>query len=147
MTRILLAIALAVGYIAVRGGGLPSLPVPAPTPAGVPFPDVALAAKGMAASDRASLSQAYGILSRSIKANTVEDPVFPDTAAVRRAHRAAILYVWRAVLKREPGEVSGLREALEGAVAQRIGTEDVPLNPALQADAVAAFADIEASLR
>lgn len=141
------AVVIGLAYLLFRAGLPLPVPMPAPTPAGSPFPAVAAAARSMTAEDRSALAQAYGILARSINANTVEDPVFPDTAAVRRAHRAAILYVWRAVLKNQPGEVDGLREALEGAVAQRIGTEDVPLNPVLQQDAAKAFADIEASLK
>jgi hypothetical protein len=101
----------------------------------------------MTAADRAAMSEAYGILSRSVAANPTLEPVFPDTAAVRRAHRAALLYVWAAVLVNKAGDVPGLREALESAVASRIGTDDVPLNPEIQKDAASAFADLAASLR
>jgi hypothetical protein len=108
---------------------------------------VAVAAAKMTASDRAAMSDAYGILSRSVAANPTLEPVFPDTAAVRRAHRAALLYVWAAVLQNKAGDVPGLREALEQAIASRIGTEDIPLNPELQKDTAKAFADLAASFR
>lgn len=119
---------------------------PAPTPA-APFPEVAKVAGGMNAEDRGVLADTYLILSRSVAANPTLEPVFPDTAAVRRAHRAALLYVWAAVLKNRVGEVPGLRDALEQAVAARIGKEDVPLNPDLQQQAAKAFSDIAASFR
>ncbi len=148
MKRAILAAAIGVAYILWRVGMPTVLPAPTPTPTpSAPFSDVAALAASMAAEDRIALAQAYEILSRSIAANPVNEPVFPDTAAVRRAHRAALFYVWGAVLKNKAGEVAGLREALEGAVAQRIGTDDVPLNPELQKDTAKAFADLASSFR
>jgi hypothetical protein len=148
MKRILIALALAVAYAVFRFAPIPSLPIPAPTPAtATTFPEVTAAAKTMSAGDRSALAAAYLILSRSVEANPTIEPVFPDTAAVRRAHRAALLYVWAAVLGNKAGEVPGLREALESAIASRIGTEDIPLNPENQKEAAKAFADLAASLR
>lgn len=150
MKRILVVVAIGLAYLAVRVGPsfVPTItpPAPAPTPAS-PFPDVARVAAGMQADDRAALADAYLILSRSVAANPTLEPVFPDTAAVRRAHRAALLYVWAAVLGNRAGSVVGLREALEQSVASRIGNDDVPLNPELQKDAAKAFADLAASFR
>jgi hypothetical protein len=149
MKRILLVAALGIGYVVFRTGAIPALPAPptpTPTPA-VSFPAVSAVAKKMRSDDRAALADAYLILSRSIAANPTLEPVFPDTAAVRRAHRAALLYVWAAVLQNRAGDVPGLREALEQSVASRIGTEDVPLNPELQGEAAKAFADLATSLR
>lgn len=148
MKRAIIAAVIGVAYILYRVGMPTVLPAPTPVPTpSAPFADVAKLAASMAAEDRIALAEAYGILSRSIAANPVNEPVFPDTAAVRRAHRAALLYVWGAVLKNKAGEVAGLREALEGALAQRIGTEDVPLNPELQSETAKAFADLDASFR
>ena len=150
MKRILIALALAIAYAVFRLAPIPSLPLPlpAPTPAtATTFPEVTAAAKTMSAGDRSALAAAYLILSRSVEANPTIEPVFPDTAAVRRAHRAALLYVWAAVLGNKAGEVPGLREALESAIASRIGTEDIPLNPENQKEAAKAFADLAASLR
>jgi hypothetical protein len=148
MKRILIALALAVAYAVFRFAPIPSLPIPAPAPAtATTFPEVTAAAKTMSAGDRSALAAAYLILSRSVEANPTIEPVFPDTAAVRRAHRAALLYVWAAVLGNKAGEVPGLREALESAIASRIGTEDIPLNPENQKEAAKAFADLAASLR
>lgn len=145
MKRILLVAALGIAYLIYRMGGA-ALPAPTPTPAAL-FPDVAAVAARMNQTDRAALSDAYLILSRSVAANPTLEPVFPDTSAVRRAHRASLLYVWAAILGNKAGDVPGLREALESALASRIGTEDVPLNPAVQKDAAQAFADLAASLR
>jgi len=148
MNRVLIALALAIVYAVFRFAPIPSLPIPTPTPASaVAFPDVAAVAQKMSAGDRSALAAAYLILSRSVDANPTIEPVFPDTAAVRRAHRAALLYVWAAVLNNKAGEVPGLREALESAIASRIGTEDIPLNPENQKEAAKAFADLAASLR
>jgi hypothetical protein len=148
MKRILIALTLAIAYAVFRFAPIPSLPIPAPTPAtATTFPEVTAAAKTMSAGDRSALAAAYLILSRSVEANPTIEPVFPDTAAVRRAHRAALLYVWAAVLGNKAGEVPGLREALESAIASRIGTEDIPLNPENQKEAAKAFADLAASLR
>jgi hypothetical protein len=146
MKRILLVAALGIGYVVFRTGAIPAIPAPTPTPA-VAFPDVAAVAKKMRADDRAALADTYLILSRSVAANPTLEPVFPDTAAVRRAHRAALLYVWAAVLQNRAGDVPGLREALEQSIASRIGTEDVPLNPELQQDTAKAFADLATSFR
>lgn len=147
MKRFAVIAVLGLAYLAYRIGlpGVPVLP-PSPTPAAL-FPDVAAVAARMNATDRAALADAYLILSRSVAANPTLEPVFPDTAAVRRAHRAALLYVWAAVLVNKAGDVPGLREALESAVASRIGTDDVPLNPEIQKDAASAFADLAASIR
>lgn len=147
MKRFLVIATLGAAYLAFRLGVV-AVPVPAPAPSpSATFPAVAAVAVKMQASDRAALADAYLILSRAVAANPTLEPVFPDTAAVRRAHRAALLYVWGAVLGNRAGEVSGLREALEQSLASRIGTEDVPLNPAIQNDAAQAFADLAASLR
>lgn len=147
-TRIIVCLVLAVGYAAYRGGvSLPPLPVPAVVPAAKPFPEVAAAAAGLTAGDRESLAQAYDILSRSVAANPEVEPVFVDTASIRKAHRAALLTVWRGVLDNKEGQVPGLRAALEGALQGRVGVEDVPLNPTLQRTAAQAFADLAASLR
>lgn len=146
MKRYLLAAVLGLAYAAYRVG-VPALPAPLTPAAVASFPDVAAVARKMRAEDRAALSDAYQIFSRSVAANPTLEPVFPDTAAVRRAHRAVLLYVWAAVLENKAGEVPGLREALEGAIAARIGTEDVPLNPELQAQTAKALADLAASIR
>lgn len=120
-------------------------PVPVVSPA--PFQQIAVLAAGMSAGDRAAMRDAYSTLSRAVAADPDEDPTFVDVAAVRRAHRAALLVVWRGALDNKPGEVPGLREALEGALSSRVGADDVPLNPALRAETAKAFSDIAASFR
>lgn len=125
----------------------PPSPGPGPTPVTTPVEGLSEYRGRLTRDERAALSQAYDILSRSVAANPAVDPVFPDTTALRAAHRAALLCVWRGVLDNDPGKYQGLREALEGAVESRIGKDDIPLNPALQQEAAKAFADIAASLR
>ena len=86
MNRILLCAVIALGYILFRES---------PEQDAKPVVGLAAYAKKMASADRAGLSQAYGILGRSVEADPESEPVFVDTAAVRRAHRAALLVVWR----------------------------------------------------
>lgn len=142
------AILLAVGYGLFRLS--PNIPAPVTPVAPVvvaPFADLADIARKLSREDRQSLRDAYATLSRAVAADPPDDPVMVDTAAVRRAHRAALLFVWRGVLGNQAGEVAGLREALESALDQRIGGEEVPMNPALRATAAKAFDDISASLQ
>lgn len=147
-SRILICAVIAIAYGAYRFAPLIDGPhVVPPPPAVVPFNDVAAAAAKLTADDKAAMRVAYETLSRSIAADPAADPVFLDTAAVRRAHRAALLVVWKGLLDNKTGEVTGLREALEAAVNGRIGAADVPLNPSLKAEAAKAFADIAASMR
>lgn len=112
-----------------------------------PFEAIGKLAAGMTPSDRAAMRDAYATLSRAVAADPEEDPVFVDVAAVRRAHRAALLVVWRGLLNHKAGEMPGLREALEGALNSRVGADDVPLNPALRAEVAKAFLDISASFQ
>lgn len=148
MNRIVLCLVIAGAYLLVRlAPPVTPKPEPAPTPVVTPVDGLGQLAAQMSKQDRQALSQAYDVLSRSVAANPVDDPVFATTGSVREAHRAALLCVWRGVLGNQPGKYEGLREALEGALAKRIGSEDIPLNPALQAEAAAAFADIAATLR
>lgn len=146
MIRIAICICLALAYGAYRLWPAASAVVVTPSVA-VPFEAIGSLSASIAADDKVALREAYLILSRSIAADPSSDPVFLDTAAVRRAHRAALLTVWAGVLANKAGEVPGLREALESAINARIGTADIPMNPTLKADASKAFADIAASIR
>jgi len=142
VNRALICLVLAVAYAGYRYAP----PQPA-APVVVPHPEVAGLAKQMTATDRAALRETYAILSRSIAANPETDPVFPDTASVRRAHRAALLAVWRGVLGNEPGKYAGLREGLEGYLTNALGDADVPLTPELQARVAKTFLNISDSLK
>lgn len=146
-TRIMLCMAAAICWAAMRF--VPSIPLspPAVTPAAAPFPELAASAAKLPKEERAALSDAYAVLSRAVAADPADDPVFIDTPAVRRAHRAAMLFVWKGVLANKTGEVPGLQAELEGAVAKRIGTDEVPMNPTLKAEAAKAFGDISLSVK
>ena len=146
MIRIAICICLALAYGAYRLWPVASAVVVTP-PAAVPFESVGSLSSSLSTDDKAALREAYLILSRAIAADPAVEPVFLDTAAVRRAHRAALLSVWAGVLANKAGEVPGMREALESSVNSRIGTADIPMNPSLKADAAKAFADIAASIR
>jgi hypothetical protein len=124
----------------------PAIPVGPVAPAAeAPFPEIAKLAAQMSAEDRSAMRDAYSVLSRSVSADPADEPVFLDVASVRRAHRAALLVVWQGALSNKPGEVAGLREALEGALSSKVGADDVVLNPALRSAIAQAFADIAAS--
>jgi len=123
-------------------------PKPAPAPPVIrPIPELTPLADAMTADDRQVLADAYQIISRSIAANPIDDPVFPTTGAVREAHRAALLCVWRGVLGNTPGKYPGLREGLEGAIGRVVGTDDVLLTPTIQQKAAKVFLDISDTLR
>lgn len=143
------AIALLAGLVYGGYRVLPQLRPATPVAplAVVPFEQIARLAHGMSAQDKAAMREAYLTLSRSVSADPADDPVFVDVAAVRRAHRAALLFVWKGVLDNKSGEVPGLRDALEGAISSRVGTDEVPLNPSLKAETAKAFSDIAASFR
>lgn len=138
MNRVLICLVIALGYVLFRE------PV---GPVTKPRGPVATIASKMTPDDRAALSVAYETLGRSIKANPVDEPVFPDTAAVRRAHRAALLCVWQGAMANQPGKYPGLREALEGEVEGSLGLDEVPLNPELQRRVADTFLTISASLK
>jgi hypothetical protein len=147
-TRLLACVVLALAYGAYRLAPSLSIPLPLAAPAvAVPFEGVGKLAAGMSQGDRVAMREAYLILSRSVREDPAEDPVFIDTAAVRRAHRAALLTVWKGVLDNKTGEIPGLKEALEGAVNARIGSGDIPMNPSLKGETAKAFEDIAASVR
>lgn len=147
MNRLLICLVLGMAYVAVRpqGGGLsPVIPV---VPATAPVAEIAAVAKTMSKSDRADMAGAYQTLSNALANDPEDDPVFTDTAALRRAHRAMLLCVWRGLLNNEPGKVPGLKEAVERAFDQRVGEEEVLLNPNSKQSAAKAMADIAASFK
>lgn len=125
---------------------LPVTPTPV-VPAVAPISGLAKFLPAMSREDRAALSDAYAVLQRSVAANPVSDPVFPTVGSVRNAHRAALLCVWRGVLGNQPGKYPGLSDALEGVLVERLGKDDIPLNPALQQEAAKAFGEIAATFR
>lgn len=148
MNRRIAALLLALAYGAWRVAPVAVRLVPMPAVSvAVPFEDIGRLTAGMPPDDRVALRESYLVLSRAVAADPDSDPVFVDTDAVRRAHRAALLVVWRGVLDNRAGEVAGLRESLERAVESRIGSGEIPMNPTLKADTARVFADIAASVR
>lgn len=142
--RVLVLVVAAVGWTAYRNG----TPVPViPTPQVVPHASIASAAAGMSREDRQAMAEAYRMLSRSVAANPQDEPVFATTADVRRGHRAAMLCIWRGLLDNQPGSVPGLKDAIEAAMVEGVGSSDVPLNPTLQKQAADTFAAIADSIQ
>ena len=148
MNRSIICLVLALAYGAWRVSPHLAQAIPKPAPSvAVPFESVGKLSSQLNADDKSALRSAYLTLSRAVAADPAADPVFIDTAAVRRAHRAALLFVWKGVLDNKTGEVAGLKDALEAAVNTRIGTADIPMNPQLKADTSKTFSDISASIR
>lgn len=145
MNRTVICLVLACLYLAARPhAGAVVRPV---VPSAAPIKEVADVAAKMSREDRAAMSDAYSLFSKAVAADPADDSVFQDVAALRRAHRAILLSVWRGLLDNDPGKVPGMREAVEGAFDQRIGSDDVLLNPSLKQSAAKALADIAASLK
>lgn len=144
MTRPLLCIVAALAFAWYRANS--AAPTPSPTPPAVaPSGSLIAIAQTMDKRDRSHMAEAYQILARSVAADPEAEPVFDTTQAVRLAHRAALLCVWRGVLGNEPDKYKGLGEKLEGVLEQRIGKEDVPLNPTTRQETVRAFQEIAAA--
>jgi hypothetical protein len=101
----------------------------------------------MSVRDRTALREGYQILARSIDADPPEEPVFDTVLAIRQAHRAALLCVWRGVLDNPPGKYPGLREALEECVHKRLGSDDAAVSPPIRQDAVAVLNEIAGTLQ
>lgn len=138
--RLLLCLVIGLAYLTVRGG----IRI---TPVAPDIPGVSDKFSNLSLTDRRALSEAYEILGRTVAANPADEPVFTDIGDVRRAHRAALLSVWRGVLGNQPGKYPGLREALEGYVDQQAGSADVPLSPPVQQQVVETFQKLSASLK
>lgn len=137
--RITLCVLLALGYMAYRNGYV-TIPVkPVVVIPVEPATGLEGYAKRMTPEERAAVRDFYAMLGRSIAIDPEVEPVFPDTAAVRKAHRAGMLMVWRGALGNDPGKYPGLREEIESALATAMGTDDVPMNAQRKADVSKAF--------
>jgi len=134
-------------YLVYRHGGgdlrVPLIPIPAVAR----IPELVELAKGMTAQDKRALREAYQILARCIASDPADEPVFDTVLAIREAHRAALLCVWRGVLNNHPGKYPGLREALEGAVQKRLGSDDAAVSPPIRQDAAAVLNEIAETLQ
>lgn len=145
MNRTLLCVVAALAFAFWRANSLPSPGPNEPTPAVAPAGSLVAIAQTMDRQDRTNMAEAYQILARAVAADPQDEPVFDSTQAVRLAHRAAMLAVWRGVLGNKPDKYPGLGEKLEGVLEQRIGKDDVPLNPTIRQESVRAFQEIAAA--
>lgn len=134
-TRIALALALAVGYVAYRNN--PRLPIPIVPVA--PVTGLAAVAQQMTAEERSAVHDFYEAFGRAIAADPENEPVFATTTSVRTAHRAGMLVVWRGILDNNAGKYPTLRDELEKFLASAVGMADVPLNPARKQEIGKAF--------
>lgn len=140
MNRFLLAAVVALAYVAARQSPLvPSVPVV------VPDSSLSAVVSTMSSQDRLALREAYAALSTAVAEDTSTEPIFIDIAAVRRAHRAALHMVWKGVMGNNAGKYPGLREKLEEQFAQKIGDDDVIVNPTIRATVAQAFSEISAA--
>lgn len=140
MNRFLLAAVVALAYVAVRQSPLvPTVPVV------VPDSSLSAVVATMSSQDRLAMREAYAALSTAVQEDTSTEPIFPDIAAVRRAHRAALHMVWKGVMGNNAGKYPGLREKLEEQFVQKIGDDDVIVNPTIRATVAQAFSEISAA--
>ena len=145
--RMVACAAMAGAYLVYRHGG-GELRVPLiPTPVVARVEELVELAKTMNSQDKRALREAHQILARCIDADPVDEPVFDTVLAIRQAYRAALLCVWRGVLDNPPGKYPGLREALEGAVQKRLGSDDAAVSPPIRQDAVAVLNEIAGTLQ
>jgi hypothetical protein len=145
--RLILCAGLAVGYLAYRHQG-DAKPTPVtPTPSVPQVAELVDLVKTMTTQDKTALREAHQILARSIDADPAEEPVFDTVLAIRQAYRAALLCVWKGVLNNPPGKYPGLREALEGAVQKRLGSDDAAVSPPIRHDAVAVLNEIAGTIK
>ena len=148
MNRFLVCLVAALAFALFRGN-IPSVTPGIPEAVVVPrpIPSISRFRDQMKADERKALAECYGVLSRSVAANPIDDPIIPTVAALNDVHRASLLFVWRGVLGNQPGKYEGLREELEGLLRDKVGVADVPLNPAVQRDAASLFDDLSRSFR
>lgn len=143
--RLILCGGLALAYMVYRyqGDTKPSPLVPAVKP----VTELIDLAKTMTSKDKLALREAHQILARSIDADPPEEPVFDTVLSIRQAYRAALLCVWKGVLDNPPGKYPGLKEALEGAIQKRLGSDDAAVSPPIRQDAVAVLNEIAGTLQ
>lgn len=124
----------------------PTVVVPAVPPADLTPAQTRLfqAIQPLTAEEKSLLADFYSGFSRSVEADPPSEPVMPDTPALRRAHRAGVLFIWRGMAGNDAGKYPGLSDALEGVLTEAIGTEEVPINPGIRQSAVACFDKVAA---
>lgn len=98
----------------------------------------------LTAEEKSLLADFYTGFGRSVEADPPSEPVMPDTPALRRAHRAGVLFIWRGIAGNDAGKYPGLSDALEGVLTEAIGPQEVPINPAIRQSAVACFNKVAA---
>jgi hypothetical protein len=123
---------------------LPSPPSPTPAPVNPSTLTPALLAFGQSMSsvkreDAVIVSDYYRSLATALAADPLAEPVVTSTAELRRAHRAGLLFLWRGMMNNSADKYPSLRSSIEGVLNEAIGSEDVPLNPAIREKAVEAF--------
>lgn len=133
--RLVLAAALAIGYLTYRNN--PSLPFPVVPVA--PVTGLAAVAQQMTAEERNAVHDFYEAFGRAIAADPENEPVFATTTSVRTAHRAGMLVVWRGILDNNAGKYPALRDELEKFLSSAVGMADVPLTPARKQEIGKAF--------
>lgn len=92
---------------------------------------------GIRAADRKVLGDFHAGLARAVAADPASDPCIADTPAFRRAYRAGLLFVWAGVAQNQAGKYPGLSDAMEAALTEAIGKDEVIINPAIRQSVVA----------
>lgn len=82
--------------------------------------------------DRDTLGKFYAGFARAVAADPLDEPVLRQTEDVRRAHRAALLFLWRGMAGNQPDKYPGLSDGLSAVLSEALGAGDVPLNPTIR---------------
>lgn len=135
-------IAAAWGQIPMpRLPAMPSRPVSVETPTvdmQQAVQPIAAALQSMPMGDRMLWAQTWSKAATVAAGDAVTtETVFTDTRSLRLFTTLAIDIAWRRIGGHQPGSVVGLREAVEAAYGQAIGTDVVPVTADLRARYVA----------
>lgn len=135
----------AAGLLVAAGWGkipLPTFAVPATASLEVETPSdamqqtvqpIANAIKGMPMGDRVLWAQLWSKAALVAAGDVVStEVVFTDTKSLRAFTVLALEIGWRRIGGHRPGEREGLREAVEAAFAQVLGTAEVPVSKDLR---------------
>ena len=94
---------------------------------------VADALKGLPMSDRMLWAEVWTKAGVVVSGDAVSREVaFTDSRALRAYTALALDIAWRRIGRHQPGEVSGLRDAVEAAYNSALGLEVVPVDKAMR---------------
>ena len=137
--------AVAVALVAVAVFGVPSIPEPVkPSPAvtvEAARPVLAIVQK-MDAPDAALFRAIYANAAKIVKHDQNEGSLINTTDDLRRFHVVLLRYLWNAIGGNSLDKYEDLRDAIDNALNDAIGDDNLPLTADLRGSAVRLFAAI-----